>query len=197
MIFGGTDIGSDIRAFLQKDNSTEDEIIIDKKDINLKDYITFSSIPKEEIKITSNIDLNLNGTYKVNYILPFKTVVKDAIVDLKENYISLINKQNDYIKYLKDEADKSVYKVDKKNQEIKEILISSSKEKNEINEKYISCQIELKNLKDVKENFKVETKKETNNFWDLVIILLTIFFIMTIIVEIKRKKKSSNFVEYE
>ena len=128
--------------------------------------------------------MNLNGTYKVNYILPFKTVVKDAIVDLKENYINLINKQNDYIKYLKDEADKSVYKVDKKNQEIKEIIISSSKEKNEINEKYISCQIELKNLKDVKENFKVETKKETNNFWDLVIIILTIFFIMTIIVEI-------------
>ena len=30
MIFGGTDIGSDIRAFLQKDNSTEDEIIIDE-----------------------------------------------------------------------------------------------------------------------------------------------------------------------
>lgn len=175
----------------------EDEIIIDKKDINLKDYITFSSIPKEKIKITSNIDLNLNGTYKVNYILPFKTVVKDAIVDLKENYINLINKQNDYIKYLKDEADKSVYKVDKKNQEIKEIIISSSKEKNEINEKYISCQIELKNLKDVKENFKVETKKETNNFWDLVIIILTIFFIMTIIVEIIRKKKSSSFVEHE
>ena len=30
MIFEGSDIGSDIKAFLQKNNSTEDEIIIDE-----------------------------------------------------------------------------------------------------------------------------------------------------------------------
>lgn len=184
--------------FRTRDKVTiEDEIIIDKKEINLKDFVIFSSIPEEQIKITSNIDLNLNGSYKLNYILPFKTVSKDALVDIKDNYINLINKQNEYIKYLKEETDKTSYKVDKKNQEIKEILILNNKEKNEINEKYTSCKIELENIKNIQENFDVVVKEETNNFWNLLIIFLTFIFVTIKIVEIRRKKKSSNFVELE
>ncbi|MBR1377261.1 MAG: hypothetical protein IJ565_05600 [Bacilli bacterium] len=61
--------------------SITDEIIINDKASKLEDYV-MSTTP---VDIESNLDINTNGTYKVRYITPFKTVNKNVVVDIEIN----------------------------------------------------------------------------------------------------------------
>lgn len=177
--------------------SIEENIVIEEKNIFLEDYISYSTIPKEDIKITSNLNLSLNGTYQINFILPYKTVKQDIKVDIKENYVNLIKKQNDYIKYLEKQSEIANYKVDKKNQEIKEIIIKNTEKQNELIGNLNSCKIEKENLASFKNGFEIEEKEQSFNFWCLVIVIITTIFISINFVEFKRMKKNTSFVELE
>ena len=136
----------------------DDNLYIDSKDINLMDFISSNC----DVKFTSNINYSINGIYKVNYITPFKTISKDVTVDIKENYINLIKAQEKALKDLQDKHDEAVYKVNLKNQEIKEVINSSDDEY--INNEYIKCKDKLNDEKENKTDLKtvkVKAKKSS------------------------------------
>lgn len=64
----------------------QDNFTITKMSDSLENYIIESTVP--DIKIKHNIDFSKNGIYPVKYILPFKTITKEVIVDIKENNIN-------------------------------------------------------------------------------------------------------------
>ena len=135
-----------------------DKIYIDSKDINLMDFVESNC----DVKFTSNINYSLNGTYKVNYITPFKTISTDVIVDIKENYINLIKEQEKALEDLKEKHDIAIYKINLKNQEIKEILNNSNDEY--INNEYLKCKSKLEDEKENKTDLttvKVKAKKSS------------------------------------
>ena len=83
-------------------------------------------------------------------------------IDIKENYINLIKAQEKALKDLQDKHDEAVYKVNLKNQEIKEVINSSDDEY--INNEYIKCKDKLNDEKENKTDLKtvkVKAKKSS------------------------------------
>lgn len=160
-----------------------DELIITDKETKLTDFILYSTT--DDIKITSNINYGINGKYKVNFILPFKTISKDIIVDIKENYINTIKYQDNLIQSLNEKVDRANYQVDKKNLETKSILEEKVELEKEINDqdKYI------KNLEEEKTDIKeTKVKKQSLNLIYL-LILITILYIIDVVYEKKKEKR--------
>ena len=151
----------------------EDNIIITSKDTNLLDFVS-----NKDIKYTSNIDYNINGIYKVNYLFNDKTITKDVYVSIEENYIDLINKQANTISNLNTLVDKNNYLVDKKNYEIKEVIKTDTKEKDNLSNELNNCYEEVKNLRTKKEKIEEETKvKEESTVYLFIILGIIIFLI--------------------
>lgn len=164
-----------------------DEILVEQKDFDINKIVTDSTV--EDIKITSNLDLNINGTYQINFITPFNVITKDIKVDIKENYVEALKAQNEYNNYLLEKAQEANYSVDKKNLEIKEIIVSNEEEINSLKKELNNSNNKILNgittnkLKEVK-----ETKKQTINIFVLLISLTSIFVINRLLVIINGKK---------
>ena len=151
----------------------EDNIIITSKDTNLLDFVS-----DKDIKYTSDINYDINGIYKVNYLFNDKTITKDVYVSIEENYIDLINKQASTISNLNTLVDKNNYLVDKKNYEIKEIISTDNKEKNNLSNELNNCYEEIKTLRTKKEKIEEETKvKEESTVYLFIILGIIIFLI--------------------
>lgn len=136
----------------------KDEFLIDSYDTSLDSFITTEA----DYKVTSNIDYLVNGTYKINYILPFKTYTFDVTVDIKDNYINLIKATNGALNAMKTEYDEALFLVDKKNNEIKSLIDSSNDEY--LNDEIIKCKSKLEDTEKNKlslEETKVEAKKSS------------------------------------
>lgn len=166
----------------------KDDLNIDSKDIKLTDFIEFSSIDLNNIKITSNVNYNKNGIYEINYLLPFKTVTKEIKVNIESNYIDLINEQRNYINDLSNSTMESNYAVDKKNLEIKETILEEENKVNELTELLNTCYKEKKELLDQKEILKTEKKVKQQSFSYIYILLLLIILLITC--RIKTLKKN-------
>lgn len=159
--------------------SISDNLIIDSKDKKLVDFIEYSSINLEDIKITSDVNYNNNGKYQINFILPFKTVSKDVTVNIESNYINLINDQANYISNLNNSTSESNYAVDKKNLEIKEVIIEEESKNKEISELLNSCYRDKKDLEKQKESLKEEKNVKQQSVSYIYILLLLIVLLLT------------------
>ncbi len=164
-----------------------DNIIIENKDVDLNDFILEST--SNDIKITSNLNLNVNGFYDINFILPFKTVSTTVKVDIKENYLNALKSQEQYVDYLLDAAETANYSVNQKNLEIKENIIASTEEINKLKEEINNYKAKIKVLEE-KQDIEEETKiyKQSINMF-LILLCLTIIFIVNKFVEKRIVKK--------
>lgn len=156
-----------------------DDLIIDNKDKKITDFIEYSSINLDDIKITSDINYNRNGKYKINFILPFKTVSKDITVNIESNYINLINEQANYISNLNNSTSESNYAVNKKNLEIKEVIIEEETKNKELSELLNTCYKDKKELEMQKENLKEEKNVKQQSVSYIYILLLFIILLLT------------------
>lgn len=139
-----------------------DNLVINNKNFNIYDFITTTT--NNDIKITSNLNLNINGTYDINFILPFKTVTTTVKVEIIDNYLELISYQNSILKkYMVQNIDLN-YNLNLKNIEMKEILNINDININKIKNDLLKCQLELKNLKNKKVDLEIkEINPENNN----------------------------------
>lgn len=156
-----------------------DNLIIDSKDKKLIDFIEYSSINLDDIKITSNVNYNKNGIYQINFILPFKTVSKDITVNIEANYINLINEQANYITDLNNSTSQSNYAVDKKNLEIKEVIIEEESKNKEITELLNTCYQDKKDLEKQKQNLNEEKNVKQQSIGYIYVLLLLIILLLT------------------
>lgn len=164
-----------------------DNMIIENKDVDLNNFILESTL--DDIEITSNLNLNVNGIYDINFILPFKTVSTTIKVDIKENYLNALKLQEQYVDYLLDAAETANYSVDQKNLEIKENIIDSTNEINRLKEEINNYKAKIKILEerqDIEEETEIN-KQSTNIF--LILLCLTAIFIVNKFVEKKIVKK--------
>lgn len=164
-----------------------DNLIINSVDDKLTDFIEESSV--DDIEITSDINYSINGLYKINFILPYKTITKDVVVDIKDNYVNLINKQVEYINVLENTTKESTYLTNKKNQEIKEVIVEEETKVLDLNEKLNNCYKEVKDLKKQKENIKEEKKMKEQSF--SYVYILIIFIVLLIAYRVNELKKNS------
>lgn len=159
--------------------SISDNLIIDSKDKKLTDFIEYSSINLDDIKITSDVNYNKNGKYKINFILPFKTISKDITVNIESNYIILINDQANYISTLNNSTSESNYAVDKKNLEIKEVILEEEMKNKEISELLNACYRDKKDLEMQKDDLKEEENVKQQSVGYIYILLLLIILLLT------------------
>lgn len=164
-----------------------DLLIIDSYDVALDSFITYTTIPIENIKIISDIDYSKNGVYKVNYILPFKTITKDIKVNITDNYVNVINKQVEYINELKNNVELANYAVNKKNLEIKELIVEEENKVNSIIEELNTCYSDKTTLKNRQQSLKIESE-EYNNKKIYITIIVGLILLLTILKKIIRKK---------
>ena len=152
----------------------KDNIVIDNYDFKLEDAITYFSIPLEDIKVVSNIDITKNGKYNITYLLPFKEVNDTITVDIKENYINLIKAEEVIIQNLENKVEESVYKVEKKNQEIKEVISTYESEADELSKEVESYKKIVTEKEDVDTSIKEKKNlKRTIGIIGLIILLLS------------------------
>lgn len=156
----------------------DDNSVITSKDMRLSDFIKESTINIDDILITSDINYLVNGTYKINFVLPFKTVTKDIKVKIEQNYIDLINKQTSYIKALNESYEKALYGVDKKNLEIKEVILEEETKVKELSELLNVCYSDKKSLEDQKITLKEESKIKQQSVSYIYILLLLILLLL-------------------
>ncbi len=138
----------------------KDKIVINNENYDLTDYIK-TSIPFE---VSSNIDISKNGTYKIKYIFPNKTLEKDVTVKTNKEYIDSLEMS-----------------IKKKNEEIEDVI----KNKDEIIERLESS---IKNKDEVISKKGVERTiiKESK----IPVILITMGVMLVIICIIKSIKKT-------
>ena len=164
-----------------------DNMLIENKDVNLNNFILESTL--NDIKITSDLNLNINGIYDINFILPFKTISTTVKVDIKENYLNALKLQEQYVDYLVDAAETANYSANQKNLEIKENITDSTKEINRLKEEINNYKSKIKILEerqDIEE--ESEINKQSINIY-LILICLTVIFIVNKYVEKRIVKK--------
>ena len=164
-----------------------DDMTIENKDVNLNDFILESTL--KDIKITSNLNLNVNGIYDINFILPFKTISTNVKVDIKQNYLDALKLQEQYVDYLLDASETANYSVNQKNLEIKENIIDSTNEINRLKEEVNNYKTKIKILEE-RQELKEESKinNQSSNI-SLILLCLTIIFVGNKLVEKRIVKK--------
>ena len=123
----------------------------------------------------------------IKFILPFKTIEKKLKVNVEENYINTINKQVDYINKLKDSNEISNYAVNKKNLEIKELIVEEENKINNTLKELDSCYKNVATLKGEKQTFKVETKEKNYKLVYILSLVVLITFLVIIKKNIRKK----------
>jgi len=165
------------------------DLIMDNKDINLKDFILESTI--DDIKITSNLNKKENGVYKVNYILPFKTITKDIIVDIKQNTIDALNYKLAENQSLKKQINNLNTIINNQYINIKEMIKEKENLIASFNNKILKLELKNKDLSKNKKNLNNSfiIKKNTIVNKTLLFIYLIIVLIIAIIFKFKYKTK--------
>ena len=138
----------------------KDKIVINNENYDLNDYIK-TSIPYE---ISSNIDISKNGTYKIKYIFPAKTIEKEVKVNTNREYIDSLENG-----------------IKNKNEEIKKI----AEDKNELIER-------LENTIKTKDEIisKKQVQKSVIKTSKIPIVLITMGIMLIIICIIRSFKKT-------
>ena len=109
----------------------------------------------------------INGKYDVTFVTPYGNYKTNVIVDIKDNYKLLLNEQQKKLELMYDAYVDASYLVEKKNQEIKDVINSSNDEY--ILEEYEKCKSLLEEEKNKKLDFN-ENKQNKN----ILMILFTI-----------------------
>lgn len=166
----------------------KDRLIIDSYDTKLEDFILFTTV--DDIKITSNINYYKNGEYDINFILPFKTVKKKVIVDIKENYLKALEEQNKYLDELEKENNNLYKENNNLNSQIKEVLQNKDETVQGLNEKLIKYKYENENLKKDKQDIGEDISK--SNYRLILVLLILLILLIIILTYIARKKSHQN-----
>lgn len=160
----------------------KDILFIDNYDTKLEEFIINKSI--DDIKITSDINYYRNGKYTVNFILPFKTIEKEVIVNINENYLNALKKQNEYLTEL-EQNNKKLFMINSKlNTELKEVLEDKDEQINSIRNEVIKYKYENDNLKIKKQDLE-ETKNDNN--YQKPLVLASIFLLAFITFFLRNK----------
>ena len=139
----------------------QDDIVITSYDDELSKFVS------EDIKYVTNMNKLINGKYDVTFITPYGNYKTNVIVDIKDNYKLLLNEQQKKLELMYDAYVDASYLVEKKNQEIKDVINSSNDEY--ILEEYEKCKSLLEEEKNKKLDFN-ENKQNKN----ILMILFTI-----------------------
>ena len=139
----------------------QDDIVITSYDDELSKFVN------EDIKYVTNMNKLINGKYDVTFITPYGNYKTNVIVDIKDNYKLLLNEQQKKLELMYDAYIDASYLVEKKNQEIKDVINSSNDEY--ILEEYEKCKSLLEEEKNKKLDFN-ENKQNKN----ILMILFTI-----------------------
>jgi len=166
----------------------KDNLIIDNYDTKLEDFIISTTV--DNIKITSNMNYYKNGTYDINFILPFKTINEKLKVNIAENYIKALQVQNNYLKELEQKNAGLIISNNKLNTQIKEVLQNKDKSINEVNDKIIKCKYELEELKENKQELGEELNEEKD--YKLLIIIPIILILLLILFFLRKKSIQNN-----
>ncbi|NLL44144.1 MAG: hypothetical protein GX247_00550 [Mollicutes bacterium] len=182
----------------------QDELLITDYDITLWDFIISSTT--NNIQIESNLDINKNGVYKVKYILPFETIIKNVEVNIPDNNLdNQLDKLNQEIKNLKEDNLNLLETIKIKDQKIKELennnqvnKQTNKKNKTSLQEYQDKTNNQNNKLEEIlnknqlleNDNMKLSTKKSSFIDNDMVLTSLFIFLICYLIILIIKKKKS-------
>ena len=139
----------------------QDDIVITSYDDELSKFVS------EDIKYVTNMNKLINGKYDVTFITPYGNYKTNVIVDIKDNYKLLLNEQQKKLELMYNAYVDASYLVEKKNQEIKDVINSSNDEY--ILEEYEKCKSLLEEEKNKKLDFN-ENKQNKN----ILMILFTI-----------------------
>ena len=123
----------------------QDDIVITSYDDELSKFVS------EDIKYVTNMNKLINGKYDVTFITPYGNYKTNVIVDIKDNYKLLLNEQQKKLELMYDAYVDASYLVEKKNQEIKDVINSSNDEY--ILEEYEKCKSLLEEEKNKKLDF--------------------------------------------
>lgn len=175
--------------YIKKRDKVEmaDNLVIDKYDIKLEDFILNTTL--ENIKITSNVNYYKNGEYSINFILPFKTVKEKLIVDIKENYKNALKKQNESLKELEKYSQKLFINNNKLNIELKEVLKNKDEIVNRVNEKLLKYKYENEMLKKNKQ--EIHEDIENNNYHKYKFFLIFLIILIVLFLTLYERKKST------
>ena len=165
------------------------DLIIDDKDMNLKDFILESTI--DDIKITSNLNKKINGIYKVNYILPFETITKDITVDIQQNTIDALNYKINENQTLKKQINNLNTIINNQYIDIKEIIKDKEKISENFNNKILKLELKNKELSKNKKNLNNTFVIKKNNVLNkkLLFIYLILLLVITFMLKIKYRLK--------
>lgn len=140
----------------------EEEILITNYDQTLSNFVS-STVDYE---ITTNLDINRNGVYKVEFKTPFINIKKDVVVSIKENDLNDIkdenNKLNSELNNLKHEYDQLNFEFEKLKSKYQELNNSNKSYYDKLNStsyKYNSLLIDYQMLQqkyEVLNNQKLE-----------------------------------------
>ena len=170
----------------------KDNIIIDNKIFDIRDYIEYSS---GEVISECNIDYNINGEYYCNFKLDDISINKKVILDIKEdiNNVDVFEKED-----LEVLNDKEIFN---------NIIESEVKENNSIEYSYsnidINKEIEIKDVEDIdviEESTKINReilntsikKKDNKNIGIIKYIFITLIILVEVLLFIKKKKNKTN-----
>lgn len=102
----------------------DSHIVITSSKSKLEDFITETTT--KQIKIEGNYDLKKNGTYQVQFVLPFKTVKRTIYVDLSQQ--NELQEENKKLKKEIDEWKKQISKTNSNTEQIANIKNNQLKE---------------------------------------------------------------------
>lgn len=156
--------------------------LIDNKITDSKTTIEDLIKTDVEYKIISDINYKKNGTYKVMIVTPFKTIEEQIIVDSKENIVTLVENITKELSVKQKELEIANYIVEKKNQEIKEIVNNSNDEFLAVENEKIKNDLKESELK--KTDLSIEKKKKSS------VIIGIIIMCLILLIPILKKEKN-------
>ena len=123
------------------------------------------------------------GDYEVEFIFPFTTIKQNIKVD------KTLESKNNIIKELNEELDKYNFLIDKKNLEIKNIVLEEETEKNNLIEKLNECNTLNNSLNKQKQILKDESEVKKQSIVYVYILCIIIFLLL-----LCRKKTTKKIV---
>ena len=166
---------------IQKRDKLEikDRIIIEDYDFKFDDIVLNKTIDPQFI---SDLNLKKNGEYDVIIAPPFNGKFK-VIVNNQQNYLNLIKEQNERLQDLAKLSENTIFLLNQKEVQIKEIINETSTTKEELATNYNIC---LENLEENKKNnsfnnivnkTKLKLDKKITSAFFLVFSFITFLFV--------------------
>lgn len=130
-------------------------IVITSKKMKLEDFITETTT--KNIKIEGDYDITKNGSYKVKFILPFKTVSRTIYVDI--NRSDALEKKNEELKNVITSINKELANTKNKYNKLEKDVKEKEKEISNLNTK--SDNLHQENINWISKQAQNEKIKET------------------------------------